>query len=76
MKNRFKEARKARNLTQEEVAERLLVSRTTYVRYENGERECSFENLRKLSRLFNSPIDYLLYNEFPCNETAPIAANA
>ena len=60
MNNKFREAREAAKLKQEEVAEKLGVSRTAYVRYENGQRECSYETLRKLSKIFNVPIDYLL----------------
>ncbi|MBR1578888.1 MAG: helix-turn-helix transcriptional regulator [Selenomonadaceae bacterium] len=63
--NRFREAREERNLTQEYVANQLSVTRQAYGRYESGERECSFDNLRKLSRLFDTTIDYLLCNEFP-----------
>lgn len=60
MDNKFREAREAANLKQEEVAGKLGVSRTAYVRYENGQRECSYETLRKLSSIFNVSIDYLL----------------
>ena len=74
MNNRFKEARKDRNLTQDEVAQKLSITRQAYGRYENGERECSFDTLRKLSKIFSTSIDYLLCNEV--NNTAPITAQA
>lgn len=62
MNNNFKKAREAKKFTQEFVAQKLGVTRTTYIRYENGERECSFESLLKLSKIFDASIDSLLGN--------------
>lgn len=60
MKNNFRSAREMRSLTQDEVADKLGVARQTYSRYENGQRECSFETLRKLADYLNVSTDYLL----------------
>lgn len=60
MKTNFRAARKALKLTQEDVAKALQVDRTTYVRYESGQRECSFETLLKLADYLNVSTDYLL----------------
>lgn len=49
--------------TQQEVAKFLGVSRPTYTRYENGEREPDYQTLCKLSRYFKVSIDELLDQE-------------
>lgn len=67
MSNNFRKARELNRLTQEEVAKKLGVSRTAYVRYENGERECSFETLRNLANILSVTIDYLLGRENKAN---------
>lgn len=60
MKNNFREARELKRLTQDEVADKLGVARATYGRYENGQRECSFETLNKLADFLGVSTDYLL----------------
>lgn len=59
-KNNIKTARIAKQYTQEEVALALNITRQAYGRYENGQRECSYDTLIKLSHLFAVSIDYLL----------------
>ena len=61
--NNFKKARKAANLTQEEVAQKLGLTRAAYTHYEKGTRECPFDTLRKLASIFNVSVDYLLGRE-------------
>lgn len=56
----LKELRKQKGMRQADVAQKLGVGRTTYVKYENGDNEPSFEMLNKLSDLFGVSIDYLL----------------
>ena len=63
MNNNFRRAREQNNFTQEEVAKRLGVSRTAYVRYEKGERECSFDTLGNLANILSVTTDYLLGRE-------------
>lgn len=60
MKNNFREAREMRKMTQDEVADKIGVARATYGRYESGQRECSFETLRKLANILCVSTDYLL----------------
>ena len=60
--NNFRNARKAVNMTQEEVAQRLGLTRAAYTHYEKGTRECPFDTLRKIAAIFNTSIDYLLGN--------------
>jgi|LSQX01.2.fsa_nt_gb transcriptional regulator with XRE-family HTH domain len=59
MKN-LKSIRKARNLTQQEVADAISVERVTYARYENGSRTPPVDNVIRLARFFNVTTDYLL----------------
>lgn len=56
----LKELRKSRNITQEELASYLKVSRPTIAGYETKDRQPDFEKLVKLSRYFNVSVDYLL----------------
>lgn len=58
----LKELRESRNITQEELASYLKVSRPTIAGYETKNRQPDFEKLIKLSRYFNVSIDYLLTN--------------
>lgn len=62
MLNNIRSARVSCGLTQEIVATSLKVARQTYGRYESGDRECNYETLVKLSKLFGCTIDYLLGN--------------
>jgi Zn-dependent peptidase ImmA (M78 family)/DNA-binding XRE family transcriptional regulator len=57
---RLRLARRDEGLTQEEVAERLGVARTTIVAIEKGERQVRPEELRGLARILSRPVDELL----------------
>ncbi len=59
-KNRLKEERIAHKLTQKQVAERLNVSTSTYQKYENYERGVPEEIYKKLAKLYNTSVDYLM----------------
>ena len=59
-KERLKSLRKQQNLTQTDVAKQLKIAQPSYVRYEKGTAEPSFENLVKLANLLNTTVDYLL----------------
>ena len=52
--------RKSKNLSQDELAEKLGVSRQAISRWEMGTAEPSAQNLIELSNLFGVSIDYLL----------------
>ena len=58
--NRLKILRKARNLTQEELAKRITTSRSNIANYENYLNFPSVEILIKLADFFNCSTDYLL----------------
>lgn len=59
---RFKQLRKERKLTQEELANRLNINRTSIVHYENSnnERIPRPERLYQIADFFNVSVDYLL----------------
>lgn len=59
--NRLKEIREDNDFTQEYVAEYLNRSQTGYSKYECGDRDIPTEVLKKLAKLYNTSIDYLLY---------------
>ena len=57
---RLLEQRKLNKMTQIEVANHLKISQPSYIRYENGSAEPSYDNLVKIADLFDVSIDYLL----------------
>lgn len=56
----LKELRERRGLYQRDVAAALKIDRTTYVKYETGASEPSFEILKRIARFYEVSIDYLL----------------
>ena len=60
---KLKELRKSRNLTQEELAEALFVSRTAVSKWESGRGYPGIDSLRQISRLFSVSIDELICPE-------------
>ena len=63
MENKIKYYRKLNNFTQEEMATKLNVTRQSYINYESGETEPSFETLKQISKILNTSIDLLLDNK-------------
>lgn len=57
---RLKKLRKERKWTQEDVAKKLNIPRSTYSNYESGKREPDFETAQLFAGLFEVSIDYLL----------------
>ena len=57
---KLKKIRKDNNLTQEELAEKLNVSRQAITKWESGDGIPDIENLKELSDLFNTTIDELI----------------
>lgn len=51
--NHIKSLRNAKNLTQEQVASSINISRQKYVRIEKGENSITLELLQQLSKVFN-----------------------
>ena len=65
-KSRFKRLRKQSNFTQQEVGDKIGVSKVAISGYENGIRSPETETLKKIATLFNVSIDYLVgYSNSP-----------
>lgn len=62
---RLQEARKARALTQQDVAEQLGLARTTVVAMEKGERTVQPDELVRLAELYGRPVHELLRQREP-----------
>ena len=68
---KLKELRKQHNMTQEQLAERLYVSRTAISKWESGKGYPNIESLKNISKIFTVSIDELLSN----NELLQAAEN-
>ena len=60
---KLQELRKSRSLTQEELAEALLVSRTAISKWESGRGYPSIDSLKEISRFFSVTIDDLICSD-------------
>ena len=60
---KLKEARKNAGLTQEQVSEKLCVSRQAVTKWESGKGMPDIENIKAISKLLNISIDYLLSDD-------------
>ncbi|WP_458412747.1 helix-turn-helix domain-containing protein [Schinkia sp. CFF1] len=58
--NRLKELRNKSNISQQELANRLNINRSTYARYETGDTQPDIETIKKIARFFDVSTDYLL----------------
>ena len=63
LNEKLQELRKAKGMTQEELAEVLYVSRTAISKWESGRGTPSIESLKQLSAFFSISIDDLLSAE-------------
>jgi transcriptional regulator with XRE-family HTH domain len=57
---RIKELRTKRNMTQQDLADKLGVFQTTVGQWENGKREPNIETIKRLASIFEVSTDYLL----------------
>ncbi|MCU0653697.1 MAG: helix-turn-helix domain-containing protein [Candidatus Pacebacteria bacterium] len=55
----IKQSRIARDISQAEMAQKLGISRATYIAIEQGERDLSLEEAQKLADIFGIPLDNL-----------------
>lgn len=60
---KLKELRQGRNITQNKLAERLGLSRSTIAMYETGGSEPDLETLKAIASFFNVSVDYLMGRE-------------
>ena len=63
--------RKINGLSQEELAEKLNVSRQAISRWENGTAFPDANNILQLSKLFNVTTDYLLNEDYSSDNDIP-----
>lgn len=70
--NKIKLLREELNISQEELANKLGLSKGIISLYENEKRKPSFDILNKLSKIFNCSIDYIIGN---WNEAEPTLIN-
>ncbi len=61
--NHLKELRTENNLSQNDLAKVLNVTRATYGHYETGRRIISIEDLCKLADFYKVSVDYILGRE-------------
>lgn len=57
---RLKELRKQNKKTQDEVADRLKISRARYSHYENDRHEPDTELIRKIADMYQTTVDYIM----------------
>lgn len=74
--NRLAELRRAHNLSQEELAERLGVSRQAVSKWERAESSPDTDNLIALARLYGTSLDVLLGLQVPPETELPEVAAA
>lgn len=74
VQNRLKELRKKSELTQEQLAQKLFVSRQTISNWENGRSLPDRENIKLLAETYNISTDILLQEE--SNRTIPPRDNS
>lgn len=60
---RIRKIRKSNHMTQEEIAEELEVSISTYKKMEAANSAISVENLKRMKRKMNVSADYILFGE-------------
>jgi len=60
MKNRLKELREGKELTQAKLAEMLNMSQTGYSKYETGENDIPTKILISLSEIYGERVGYIL----------------
>ena len=63
MKERLKQLRKTKKLSQQKVAKAIGITTSAYGNYEQGKRKPRLEILVKLSEFYGVSIDYLIYGK-------------
>ncbi len=63
--------RKNNGMSQEDLADRLQISRQSISRWENGSAKPDADNILQLSKLFGVSTDYLLHDEYESDNDLP-----
>lgn len=63
MGDRLRELRLYKNLSQEEVAKQIGITRSAYSHYEINNRQPVYETLKKLAILFHVSLDFIIGGE-------------
>jgi len=75
LRDRLRKLRADKDLTQQDMADFLGITRPAYTAYESGRRQPDNESLSKLADFFNVSVDYLLGRTDIKNPPEPIAAH-
>lgn len=70
-KDILKKLRKSRNLTQQQLASKMNLAKSTISMYENGKREPNFEQLEAFADIFNVDMNTLIGNDIKQNSNEP-----
>ncbi|MWC28100.1 helix-turn-helix transcriptional regulator [Paenibacillus sp. MMS18-CY102] len=68
MGDRLRELRLRKNLSQEEVARQIGITRSAYSHYEINNRQPVYDTLIKLSSYFEVSLDYIIGGEYGKSE--------
>ena len=68
--------RKAHGWSQEDLAEKLNISRQAISRWENGTALPDAQNILQISKLFNVTTDYLLHDDYESDRDIPAVKTA
>ncbi len=71
MGDRLRELRLRKNISQEEVAKHIGITRSAYSHYEINNRQPVYETLIKLSAFFDVSLDYIIGGD-PVKEGQPM----
>ena len=59
LKNRLKDLREDRDLTQDQLVAILKINKTTYTRYEQGVSDMPLEFAKRMALFYNVSLDYI-----------------
>ena len=68
MKNFITRLRKLNKLSQEELAKKIGISRPTLIAVEKGERDITYSELKKMSKIFDIPMEIILDDELSADK--------
>lgn len=72
-RDRLKEARLSKKMTQEQLAEKIGVAKSTLTGYEKGHSEPNLNTISKIMNVLKVDANYLLQDEMSISGSSPIA---